>query len=206
MLDPAQDAEVSQVLEGASAAIVRYLAEFGDPAWDETTTPKDVQQYTLLLVDHYWWHRGGDLSAAEADDAHRQVWDADHVAAGDAARSGAGVDGDGALRAPRDGADAQPDARRRRRLCGHVDGSDAGLARQSRPGRRARCRVPDGGHDRGDGDACDRGPLSARCHRREPGLHFHDHARGVDRVFQVTNVRNLDERNRVLRLLTEEQV
>ena len=37
-------------------------------------------------------------------------------------------------------------------------------------------------------------------------LALHDDARHLDRVFQVTNVRDLDERHVTLRLLTEEQL
>ena len=40
----------------------------------------------------------------------------------------------------------------------------------------------------------------------EHRLWFHDFARGVDRIFHITNVRNLDERHITLRLLTEEQL
>jgi head-tail adaptor len=40
----------------------------------------------------------------------------------------------------------------------------------------------------------------------ESRLSLHDFARNLDRVFQVTNVRDLDERHITLRLLTEEQL
>lgn len=40
----------------------------------------------------------------------------------------------------------------------------------------------------------------------ESRLALHDFARNLDRVFQVTNVRDLDERHITLRLLTEEQL
>ena len=65
---------------------------------------------------------------------------------------------------------------------------------QSRAGRRARSRIRNGRHDRGDGDAYRRGRLPAGCHRREPARVARRRAH-LDRVFQVTNVRDLDERH-----------
>jgi head-tail adaptor len=40
----------------------------------------------------------------------------------------------------------------------------------------------------------------------ESRLAMHDVGRGIDRAFQVTNVRDLDERHVTVRLLTEEQL
>lgn len=71
ILDPAQDAEVTMFLERASARIVSYLAEFGDPDWDETTAPKEAQQMTSLLFA-YWWTQRGDA----APDAVLDPWPA----------------------------------------------------------------------------------------------------------------------------------
>ena len=71
ILDPAQDVEVQLFLDRASARIVTYLAEFGDPAWDETTAPKEAQQMTSLLFV-YWWTQRGD----SAPDAVLDPWPA----------------------------------------------------------------------------------------------------------------------------------
>jgi hypothetical protein len=71
--DPARDAEVTRVVELASAIIYEYIGTRADPAWDETTAPDPVQAATLKLVAALWEHRGDDEAPAEHD---AKLWEA----------------------------------------------------------------------------------------------------------------------------------
>jgi hypothetical protein len=59
--DPARDAEVTLLLEHASALIYDYIGTRADPAWDETTAPDVVQAATLKMLGYLWAHRGDDV-------------------------------------------------------------------------------------------------------------------------------------------------
>jgi predicted HD phosphohydrolase len=71
--DPARDAEVTLMLEHASALIVDYLGAQADPAWTETTAPDVVQAATLKMLGHLWEHRGDDVAP---DDHDEKIWKA----------------------------------------------------------------------------------------------------------------------------------
>jgi hypothetical protein len=62
--DPTRDAEVTTMLEQASAIVYDYIGTRADPAWDETTAPDIVQAATLKTLGHLWEHRGDDSDDA----------------------------------------------------------------------------------------------------------------------------------------------
>ena len=69
--DPARDAEVTLLLEHASALIYEYIGARADPSWDETTAPDVVQAATLKMLGHLWEHRGDDAAA----DHDEKIWE-----------------------------------------------------------------------------------------------------------------------------------
>jgi len=58
--DPARDAEITLLLEQASAIVSEYIGARAEPSWDETTAPLVVQAATLRTLTHLWEHRGDD--------------------------------------------------------------------------------------------------------------------------------------------------
>ena len=71
--DPARDAEVTLLLEHASALIYDYIGARADPSWDETTAPDVVQAATLKMLGHLYEHRGDDSAP---DDHDTKIWEA----------------------------------------------------------------------------------------------------------------------------------
>jgi hypothetical protein len=72
--DTLHDADVAQKLAAASATIRDYLKGRNDPTWDDTTAPPWIQQAVLLLVAHFYEHRGDEFGAAADNDD--RVWNA----------------------------------------------------------------------------------------------------------------------------------
>ena len=65
--DAARDAEITLLLEHASAEVFQYIGPQADPTWDETTAPDVVQAATLYRLGHLWEHRGDDAAADTED-------------------------------------------------------------------------------------------------------------------------------------------
>lgn len=64
--DTDHDADVQQKLDTAQELICAYLGDAADPAWDATTAPKAVTHAVLLLLTHYYEHRGDDMAPTVA--------------------------------------------------------------------------------------------------------------------------------------------
>lgn len=62
--DPARDAEITMLLEQASAIVYDYIGTRADPTWDETSAPLVVQAATLVTLGYRWEHRGDDSDDA----------------------------------------------------------------------------------------------------------------------------------------------
>ena len=72
--DTDHDADVTQKMTAASAAIRDYLKERNDPTWDDTTAPPWVVQAVLLLLGNWYEHRGDAFGPANDNDD--RVWQA----------------------------------------------------------------------------------------------------------------------------------
>jgi hypothetical protein len=72
--DTLHDADVSQKLAAASATIRDYLKGQNDPTWDATTAPPWIAAAVLLLLAHFYEHRGDEFgNSGDNDD---RVWNA----------------------------------------------------------------------------------------------------------------------------------
>lgn len=60
------DTDVRLKLAQASETVLDYLKSRADPDWTSDTVPGPVQAATLLMLTHYYEHRGDDLRADEA--------------------------------------------------------------------------------------------------------------------------------------------
>ena len=67
--DAAHDADVEQKLGTAQEAILAYLGPAADETWTPETAPAAVKHAILLLVAHYYEHRGDDLGFGNRDEA-----------------------------------------------------------------------------------------------------------------------------------------
>jgi len=63
--DPAREAEITMLLEHASAIVFDYIGARADPTWNPTTAPDLVQAATLYTLVHLWEHRGDDSETDE---------------------------------------------------------------------------------------------------------------------------------------------
>lgn len=70
LTDTVHDADITQKRDAAQEAILAYETLAADPAWTETTVPRAVKHAILLLLTHYFEHRGDDARAAADED----VW------------------------------------------------------------------------------------------------------------------------------------
>jgi hypothetical protein len=60
----AQDADIQQKADEASAIVIDYLKT--EEAWDPTTVPLPVKAAVKLTLAHLWEHRGDDMASDEA--------------------------------------------------------------------------------------------------------------------------------------------
>lgn len=67
--DAAHDADIAQKLATAEEAILAYLGPAADAAWTPTTAPLQVKTAVLLLLTHYYEHRGDDFGLGNRDEA-----------------------------------------------------------------------------------------------------------------------------------------
>jgi Phage gp6-like head-tail connector protein len=72
--DTAHDADITQILATAQEAIVAYEALAADPTWDAASVPRAVKHAILLLLTHYYEHRGDDMIQAGAGAVDEGVW------------------------------------------------------------------------------------------------------------------------------------
>jgi len=72
--DPAYDVEITDTLARASATIRDYLKERNDPTWTPSTVPLWLQAAVLLLLAHFYEHRGDEFGADSDNDD--RVWSA----------------------------------------------------------------------------------------------------------------------------------
>jgi Phage gp6-like head-tail connector protein len=68
--DDWHDAEVQAVVTDADATIRGYLDTADDLLWDAVTAPPDVKRATLLLVSHFYEHRGDE----DLEENYQKVW------------------------------------------------------------------------------------------------------------------------------------
>ena len=73
--DADHDAEIQLKVTHASAIVRDYIGTYGDPLWDATTAPDQVQAATLYMVGLLYEHRGDDLTTG-AGDFDAATWDA----------------------------------------------------------------------------------------------------------------------------------
>lgn len=68
------DAALTRLGTETSTAILGYLKNHGDPAWDATTVPVDVKRAVLLLATSYWSPSGrGDVPAKPDDSVWKHI-------------------------------------------------------------------------------------------------------------------------------------
>lgn len=72
--DPAHDADVAQKVRAASATIRDYLHERNDPTWTPETVPPWLQAAVLVLLTHFYEHRGDEFGPDNDNDD--RVWTA----------------------------------------------------------------------------------------------------------------------------------
>jgi hypothetical protein len=72
--DTLHDTLVTQKLTAASATIRDYLKGRNDPTWDDTTAPPWITQAVLVLLAHFYEHRGDEFGPAGDNDD--RVWTA----------------------------------------------------------------------------------------------------------------------------------
>lgn len=70
--DALHDADIDQKRKAASATIRDYLKDRNDPAWTDLTVPPWVQASVLLLLTHFYEHRGDEFGSAQDNDD--RVW------------------------------------------------------------------------------------------------------------------------------------
>lgn len=67
-----EDADIQRKLNQAQDAIVRYLAEYADDAWTETTAPLVVTAAIERYLAYLYQARGDDPTGKQTD---RDVWE-----------------------------------------------------------------------------------------------------------------------------------
>lgn len=72
IMDTAHDADIQQKIRAASATIRDYLKTANDSSWTPATVPPWIQQSALLLLAHFYEHRGDEFGGANDNDD--RVW------------------------------------------------------------------------------------------------------------------------------------
>jgi hypothetical protein len=73
--DTDHDADIAQKLETAQEAILAYLGPAGDATWIPETAPAAVKHAILILLTHYYEHRGDDMApSASGATPDADVW------------------------------------------------------------------------------------------------------------------------------------
>lgn len=73
--DALHDLEITLAMQHASDAILRYMGSYADPAWTAASVPSTVQRSILLLLTHFYEHRGDDMTpAASGGTPDADVW------------------------------------------------------------------------------------------------------------------------------------
>jgi len=72
IVDTDHDADVTQKLTDASAAIRDYVKDRNDPTWAPGTVPPWIEASVLLLLAHLYEHRGDEFGPNQDNDD--RVW------------------------------------------------------------------------------------------------------------------------------------